>query len=276
MRKILITIVCVFSISLLYGQLTFTGQNQILIEEAIKDGFFVIHRCYQLKDTDGASPSYYGWNNLPYFGATYSLGIKVAEGYFLTDKAFRPWMYDSRFEEYAGNSRYTPVLSTSAYRLPEDTVYHVLPDSVVMIKEIAAHRVYLAQDTALFRQKGFSVDSTIGVKKGWLVWVVTDKPIAEKPDQAFSYLIYRTELTFEAGKESYEIRDPATSQYIVGGFYILPEVMDIGNIVFHLTGMLHHENGKWMAVRVSHSISSNVIQPQPSGGSLTPIKTRNK
>lgn len=274
MKKILIAIICNFFVTLLYGQLSFTAQNQILIEEAIKDGFFIIRRCYQLQDTVANAPAYYGWNNLPYFGETYSLGVKTPEGYYLTDKAFRPWIYDSRFEDYAGSSRYVPALLAGSYRLPEDTVYHTLPDSGVVIKDISTHRVYLAQDTALFRQKGFSVDYSDGVKKGWLVWVVSDTPLAEQNRQALSFLIYRSELTFEPEKDCYEIRDPVTSQNILGGFYLLPEVTGIGHLVLHLTGILHHEQGKWQVVRAGRSANSNATPPQPVGGSLTPINRR--
>jgi len=274
MRRLLIVIVGNFFISFLYGQLMFTAQNQLLIEEAIKDGFFVIRRCYQLQDTAEKTPTYFGWNNLPYFGETYTIGIKIPEGYYFTDKAFRPWMYDGKFADYAGSSRYVPVLSAGSYRLPEDTVYQVFPDSGIVIKEMSTHRVYVAQDTALFGQKGFSVDYTDGVKKGWLVWVVSDKPLEEQPNQSLSYLIYRTELTFEPERDWYEIRDPATSQHIVGGFYLLPQVTAIGHIVFHLIGTVHPEKGKWQVVRVSHSTHINATQPHATGGSLTPINSR--
>lgn len=252
---------------------TLTSANQQLIEDAVKSGIFIVHRSYRLQDTTVATPTFFGWQNRNYFGETYSLGIKVKEGYYFTDKAVRPWKYDSKFEEHADSKKFAPVLSASEYRMLGDTSYNVLPNGNILTMEISTDRVYLTQDTALFHQKGFSVDERDGIKKGWLAWLVTDQLMEEENLQTPSFVIYRSELTFEQGKEKYEIRDPATNKHILGGFYILPEITDIGQISFRLAGLAHHEDGKWHVVRVKHSTNTDTQQSQPTESGLTPIVT---
>jgi len=247
-----------------------TSSNQQLIEDAVKDGIFVVHRCYQLQDTTAEKPIFYGWNNKNFFGESYSLAIKVKEGYCLNDLAFRPWIYDKKFDEYAESAQFAPVISESKYRALEDTVWKSLPYQELLTKEMATHRIYLAQDS-VFLQKGFSIDYSDGVKKGWVVWLVADKSLMEDSQQIPSFLVYRTELTFEPRKESYEIKDPLTKKSILAGYYVVPETTEIGQIVFHLAGIVHQDKEIWQVVRMNNAANSNITKSKTTGSSLTPI-----
>jgi hypothetical protein len=247
--------------------------NQQLIESAVVNGLFVVHRCYQLQDTTTAEPSYFGWNNFSYFGDTYSLGVKVRNGYYSGNMAAHPWMYDIKYEEYRNRNRYVPVISESYYRQVEDTAYQTLPLKDRIVKEISSNRIYFVQDT-LFQNKGFEIDNSDGIKKGWLVWAVTEKPLAEQNNQAVSFLIYRAELVFESGKESYDIKNPSTDKVILGGIYLLPKTTGIGEITFQLTGYLHREDSQWQVIRpANHEMLRPLPDSELSNGEagLTPI-----
>ena len=252
-----------------FPPVTLQSANQQFIEDAVKNGVFIVRRCYRLQDTTTDPPSFFGWQNMDYFGETFSLGIKVVDGYLLGDSAVRPWEYDDKFKKHAQKERFVPVLSTSEYKTLDDTGYKPLPFREITTKEISAGRVYLAQDAAVFNQKGFSVDYSDGNKKGWLVWLVSDKPVEGQDHPAVTFMIYRSELTFERDKESYEVNIPATDKQPFGGFYVLPEITDIGQINFRLAGALHNENGKWQVIRVKNT------KERPAEGGLTPIMERN-
>ena len=249
------------------------GSNQQMIEEAVKDGLFVVRRYYQLQDTTKTEPTYFGWNNLPYFGFTYSLGMKVISGYYMDDMAARPWVYDSRYDEYRGNARYVPVISESEYRLHNDTVYLTLPFRDRIVGEITKDHICFIQDT-VFRNKGFMVDTVGGVKKGWLVWAVTDKPLSEQPGQALSFLSYRAELTFEAGKESYEVRNLTTDKVISGGIYVVPDYSKIGRITFRMAGILAKSGEQWKVIRIMKSSVGGSSGGTGNANELTPINKK--
>ena len=249
-----------------------SSSNQQLIEEAVKDGLFVVRQRYQLQDTTAQTPALFGWQNRNWFGESYSLGIKVKTGYYLSDKAIRPWIYDPKYEQYTANNKLTPVLSAREYRTVEDTVYKALPNNDISVKEISSSYIFQVQDSVSFEQKGFPVDTCDGTKKGWLVWLVTDKPLEEQTDQLPTYLIYRLEMNFEQGKDRYEIREPSSEKHILGGFYFVPAFNEIGQITFCLAGILNHENSKWYVVCLSDSIDTKVIQPNDSEVGLTPIQ----
>ena len=271
MKNIFIVLIIFVYVDVVAQPSLLQSSNQQLIVDAVEDGVFIVRRCYQLQDATAATPTYFGWQNHDWFGETYSLGIKVKEGYYLSDLAIRPWIYDKKFEQYAESKKFAPILSVSEYRMLEDTSYQTLPYRGVLMKDISTHRVYLAQDIASFHQRGFSVDDSAGMKKGWLVWLVFDKPLEEQNNQKPTFLIYRSELIFDQEKEYYEIRDPVTNKHILSGFYVVPEITDIGQINFILTGILHRENDKWQIVRFQNSANSNTIQSHSVEDGLTPI-----
>ncbi|MDR3218067.1 MAG: hypothetical protein LBU22_03665 [Dysgonamonadaceae bacterium] len=246
-KGIVLLLLCVVSASSVSAQFL-NSSNQQLIEEAVKNGFFIIHRTYQLQDTTAATPAYYTWNDAPGFGDSYSLAVKTTTGYYVHDKAAHPWLYDSKFEEYRDSRQYAPVISASEYKQAGDSAYISLSCNDCETEAIVKNKVYLIRDS-LFENKGFSVDYSNGTKKGWLVWAVSDKPMEEQHTQTLSLLIYRAELLFETGKELYEIQEPASNKSISGGFYVVPEFDEIGQIRFRLTGLLHKENDHWQVVR---------------------------
>jgi hypothetical protein len=241
--------------------------SQQLIEEAIKDGVFVVHSCYRLQDTTSDETTYYAWRNLAYFGDTYSLGVKVKKGYFTSDMANHPWKYDAKYEEYRRKNRYKPVISENYYRQINDTGYLSLSLENRSIKEISTNRIYLVEDT-VFQNQGFDVDNTNGLKKGWLVWVVTDKPLSEEENQEISFLIYRNELIFEAEKDTYNIetKNLPRNKTILCGIYVFPKQQQIGEITFLLCGYLHMENAQWQVVRYTNYEKENSVSDD-----LTPL-----
>ena len=240
------------------------SNNQQLIEDAVKNGLFVIHQTYKLQDKTTDEPAYYGWNNKPFFGETFSVGIKISEGYYVGDKAVNPWRYDSNFDTYSNNPQYVPVFSETKYRELSDTACMKLPFDMQSCKEIKEKCLYEIND-AVFGGKGFEENSTDEKHEGWLVWVVTDKPITKLNDSAIALITYRKELVFQPEVNSYEIESPSFKKDIIGGIYIVPKVTEIGKITFLLTGFLHLEKEKWFVVKFTENQSDDENH-------LTPLK----
>jgi hypothetical protein len=275
----ILCVACTHLICAQFDARSLSSGNQQLVEDAVKNGLFVIHRTYQLQDTTVTPPANYGWDNAPDFGEVYALGIKTANGYYTEDKAVHPWKYDPKFKEYSNSRQYVPVISAGEYRHADDTAYIPMPCDDYEMREIAKDRIYLVRDS-LFGNRGFSVDYSDGAKKGWLVWVVSDKPVSEQSAQKLSLSIYRAELQFEAAKEAYEIKEPASGKSIAGGFYVVPDFDEVGVIRFRLTGILHKENDRWQVVRLTplngELDGDRAIAPKSDKGDLTPAPDKGK
>jgi hypothetical protein len=243
----------------------FTSSAQQLVEEAVKEGLVVIRRCYRLQDTTAATPAYYGWNGAPHFGESYSLAVKTVEGYEVGDMAVHPWRYDARFERYRDSVRLVPVISTSEYRRLEGDSYAPLLLRDTAPAGVVAGRLYRLRDST---GEGFDHDPATGVARGWMVWVVSDSALSVAGTRKLSLVIYRLDITFEAGKSMHEVREAAgnlalKSKVRLGGIYILPRVTGIGQVTFKLAGFLHREGDRWYAIRGTGG---------PRGEGLTPVR----
>ena len=248
--------------------------NQQLIEDAVKDGIFLVRRCYRLQDTTSATPRFFGWGNLPYFGETFSVAVKTKNGYIISDKAVRPWIYDGKFEQEVDPNRFVPVLSTNEYRTMGNTDFIAFPDRNTSTREVSINSVYSVEDNELFEQKGFFIHDSDEVIRGWLVWIVFNNPLEGNSDeQTPTFTIFRSELTFEQGTDVYDIPAPAIDRHIVGGIYVMPKITDIGQTTFHLSGFLHKEGNQWKLVRLGNVGTGAAVQQAPAQtGGLTPIE----
>ncbi|MDR3261540.1 MAG: hypothetical protein LBT78_06860 [Tannerella sp.] len=220
------------------------------IEEAVKDGFFILRQNYQLKDISANPPGYYGWNENPHFGTVYSLGIKTVNGFYSDDKVLYPWNYDSKYDAYRTDKKYEPVISETHYRSPAFANYetmHFFSDSCSLL---ADSRLVYTQNS-VFGKKGFTVKNENGSKTGWIVWVASAKPL--ETSDTVSFAVCPAELTFEEGKRLYEVNDTVTgNREIAGGIFVVAEVTDIGQISYVLYGILSRNENKWQLVRMEN------------------------
>ena len=282
MKRILISIIAMVCMASSHAQFntqflprTLNSGNQQLIEDAVKGGIFIVRQGYQLKDTK--TDKLYGWNNDEQFGYTVSLGIKVQNGYYLDVKAVEPWRYDSKYNEYNDQKQYLPVISESKYRLfTDDSVFNDFTYDKGKLKALYGGQFYFAQDS-FFDNQGLEPDNSDGKKAGWLVWVVSSDSAANSTNESFSLLVYRNELTFETGKDTYNIKNPPTDSAILGGFYVVPEVTGIGKTSFRLNGLLNKKDGNWQVVRLTESAGKKeIVRDKPAQEGLTPIRQNKK
>jgi hypothetical protein len=247
--------------------------NQQLIEDAVKDGIFIVRQSYQIKDT--ATNTLYGWNGDEQFGYAVSLGIKAQNGYYLDNRAVEPWRYDDKFAEYNGKKQYVPVISESECRpLTNDSAFSIFSYDKDRLKTLSDGQFYFAGDSLLDRQ-GFDPDDSNGNKDGWLVWVLSPDSIRRVENESFSLLVYRNELTFESGKDAYKIKDPPTDKRILGGFYVVPKVIGIGKISFCISGLLNKKEDYWQVVRLTESSGKKeIFRDKPVKEGLTPIRQK--
>ena len=105
---------------------------------------------------------------------------------------------------------------------------------------------YLVGGTAR-EVRGFSVDSAAGDKDGWLVWVVAeDSTLSDNSE--LSLVTYRHSMTMDKDTLRYQLPDPVTTEYVVGGFYVVPQNTAVGVLDFKLAGFAVLKDGHWYLV----------------------------
>ena len=249
MRKIIIISILLISCNRLsfaqFGQNVFSSANQQLIERAVRDGIMLVRQEYQLEDT--VTMKRYTWNNRPEFGSSQSFCVLTGNGYIVSNKALEPWEHDSKYAKYT-DSVYRPVLSKTYCRTISDDKYREVgclnPTGTKTL--LQDDWIYVCDST--FNKRGFISDTVSGEKDGWLIWLTIND--VEKIDtEELTLVSYRHKLSIEEKKDIYEIPDPTTQRYIIGGIYVEPKYVEIGRIEFALIGIVVNIDNKWQMIR---------------------------
>ena len=115
--------------------------------------------------------------------------------------------------------------------------------------ELLSKKVYLKIDSIPFKGDGFQIDTTVGKKTGWIVWLIAHKPLHEiYTKDSISYLIYRKELEIKDEIQEYGVELPSLDEGVQGGIFIEPLQTAIGQLTFRLIGFVVANEGKWCIV----------------------------
>lgn len=252
-------------VSAQFTQSMFNSPNQQLVEQAVRNGVVLLRQDYQLLDT--VTNERYGWNHRDMFNSVYSVGIKVGGGYVVSDRFVHPWSYDGRYLDLTGVT-YVPVVSKTMGRIITDTVMTEIKygvSDVCPLEDSLAYRID-CEDSEL---EGFPVDSSAGAKDGWLVWVVAEDSTLSDSSE-LSLVTYRHSMTLDKDTLRYQLPDPVASDYIIGGFYVVPQNTAVGVLDFKLAGFATQKDGIWYLVAENISEYSAEVEAEDVS-MLTPV-----
>ena len=91
----------------------YEGHNNSIISEAVAPALTIIRQQYRLE----RGGEYYGKNKRPFYGETYTLGVKVSGGTIMQRGVVIPWENDADFHrvkqggKYSLNKAYFPPFS---------------------------------------------------------------------------------------------------------------------------------------------------------------------
>jgi hypothetical protein len=251
--------------------------NQQLIEDAVKDAFFIIRSPYQLKQKN--TNEIFGWNGREYFGdSIYTCGVKAIDGYYhavadlgfaqsrcyfktyigyyTTDKALHPWSYDNRYLSYAEKDFFTPIIAGSSYRELKEKSFKQLPSLISKKYTNYANIVYDVKDT-IFGDEALQLYKESMPDKVWFVWLHSDVPL-NNSNGKFFYTVYRKELPEVGADGLFMVNPPSVDGYLLAGICVVPVVSTVGMISFKFAGMICEHKGIWYMAPTQYS------QPQVS------------
>lgn len=274
MKRILFVLMIVVLTANSYAQLTTRKSTAVQwIEETTKSAFFLSRQSFQVSDKK--TGDLYGLNNKDEFGTEITLGVKVRNGYLLTDKAICPWDYNAKFDTYKEN--YTPVLYASEYSEFDSTVKYDTLD-IAHPNELLTKSLYFISSECL-SGKGLVVDCTKGQKRGWIVWIGTDKDDDLNQTANLRLTCYsKTVEVSEGGCVDVEVPD---NQNILGGVYVTPDNTVIGVLEFRICGVIVERDGKWgirfpfigkeKMLKPTHNKDKQEVKEDDVNDDLTPI-----
>ena len=282
MKKIVSIIVFLCICLVLQAQIYIKSTEQQFIEDVVKSGLFVSKQSFQICDRE--TGELFGLNGKKEFGVQYSIGVKVPNGFVLTDKAVRPWLYNNKFGKY--KQKYDPVFYQATFsEMTEKARYDSLDYTLAKLDELVDTTMYKFS-SGTFGGKGFVLDGTVGKKDGWIVWITAKKEYDFEKSANLNYTIYRKTITIDADKQSFDISNPNLEQNILGGIYVVPAYTKIGVIEFRLCGIVSFVGDGWKIycpfvgmkeeAQTSDEGTSNTEVKNDEPSELTPVKDMDK
>ncbi|MDO4160457.1 MAG: hypothetical protein Q4D41_08385 [Prevotellaceae bacterium] len=219
------------------------NSNENIVAQSVKSSLSLIRQQYRLK----RNGDYYGKNNMPYYGETYSIGVKVSGGMFLLSDVVEPWKNDEDYKRVNESKKYKPVLFWSYQRLLSDSTY-----KAIELEIGSEFFTPVNNDSSLYIHTeahpdfGLSIDYTSGQKSGYMIWAYT---CTNLQDSAMSVKLTQSQMSIEINPDSTDIIPLSTNDNnkILGGIYVVPNYDQHKGIVqYKLVGVaIKDDNSKW-------------------------------
>ena len=219
--------------------------NRQLIEEAIEQSIVNVNQYYILIDT--VSNQRLGRNDEDFFNKISYPGIISEEGVILESSNLTPWNNDKDYSKYEG--KYKPEISKTEIVINNKPV-NPLDTTIVKGEEVII--------LPISNQNGIEIDSSIGEKEGWIVWVSADKD-GKKELTSFTQKVNITE-----NREPVSIERPEELDNVEIGYFLTSNVSGPGQITFKLVGLAVDKEDSWKIIFPFTEIEEESV--------LTPLK----
>lgn len=218
-----------------------------LVFKAVAPALKIIKQQYRLKK-DG---DFFGRNNKPHFGESFSLGVKVAGGMILQNEVLYPWVNDKDYKDVNEAGKYTPVLYDSYQKSVIGGDYEKVDFELntPYVKSVGKDSLlYIHSD--VYSDFGLNMDTASGEKSGYMLWVY-------ETDGKCDYKVEA--LNLQASVESTVIPMKTSSpSKVLGGVYVIPVNERPGTISFYLVGVASTCNNKDWSLKLLTKDDANI------------------
>lgn len=236
----------------------YEGQPGSLVIKGISSSLSIVRQQFRLE----RNGKYYGKNNMPFYGETYSLGVKISGGEIFQNQVFRPWVFDTDYMRVNQAGKYKPVYFWSFQRAINDSVFKPV--------EMELETEYVRpvnSDSLIFMHTdaqsdfGLNVDETAGKKTGFLIWAYA----SSMNDSAMQVSLRQLPLQIVTYKDSLIEVNPEDSDKILGGIYVVPVIEKAGVIRLRLVGVCAKVNANdWALCLLTKDERQKVIKTKKS------------
>lgn len=220
----------------------YEGQHNTIISDAVAPALTIIRQQYRLE----RGGEYFGKNKRPYYGETYTLGIKVSGGTIMQRGVVIPWENDADYHRVKQGDKYKPAIYWSLQRSLSDSIWKTV--------ELELGTQYVSsvdRDSLLFRHAdamsdfGLPVDETTGKKKGYLLWAYSNTSVQ---DSAMHVSLRQVSHHIETSADSvYYSVSPKDAEKVIGGVFVVPVIERAGYIKLQMAGIASkNKKGKWV------------------------------
>ena len=250
------------------------GKNQemSILKEALSSDLYLIRQQYRL-ERKGKT---YGKSYKPYYGETYSLGIKVSGGMYVTNSVIEPWKGDVDYERVNADGKYKPEYFWTYQRHLNDSVYKAveLDFGTAYISAVNVDKsLWLHQD--LQSDFGLSIDNSLGEKRGYVLWAYSN---TDAQDSAMVVELRQSVFKTVVKADSTLVpMSPNNEGKLIGGLFVVPKYEKGGVVKMMLAGVaVKNAASKWSLQLLVSNLKQNEVAASPTESSTKPDKSGKK
>ena len=253
------------------------GTNE-LIESAVGEGVYIVRTNYALKEKK--TGKLFGLGGKHYYGYFVTVGYALPEGFVCDPIALAPWLNDKAYDKYRDNGDYEPVLLDSLY-VSQAVAKSTLQTFAISKTQRMPDSPWVLLSTQPANTKGFQTNAMEqDGTNGWIVWLSASSDANLGTDSQLVLTSTNKQIAI-ADSTKTAIEAPLLTKGLLGGLYVLPEVIGVGEIRLNLRGVLAKEDDLWFIYPIrtnwrqakakEHEVSSPQIEESPGTEDLTPI-----
>ena len=219
----------------------YEGQHNTIVSDAVAPALTVIRQQYRLE----RSGEYYGKNKRPFYGETYTLGVKVSGGTIIQRGVVFPWENDQDYHRVKQGGKYKPSIYWSFQKSLSDSIWKAV--------ELELGSQYVSpvdRDSLLYRHTdamsdfGLPVDETSGKKNGYLIWAYSSTNVQDSTMQvSLRQISHQLETSVDS---VYYSVNPKDGDKIIGGIFVVPVIERAGYIKLQMVGIaFKNKEGNW-------------------------------
>jgi len=208
------------------------GNSDSLIINAVSPALSLIRQQYRLE----RNGEFFGKNKKPFYGETYTLGIKIAGGTIIHRDVLLPWENDEDYKRVNSSGKYKPVHFRSMHHNVNEKEWES-----VDLELGTQYTSPLSTDSLLFRHTdatrdfGLPEDSTTGFKRGYLIWAYSTTNLQ---DSTMQVKLQSSVIAIDVRLDSTSIGlRPEIRENLLGGLFVVPKVELPGTIRILLAGV---------------------------------------
>lgn len=212
-----------------------------LVGDALAPALSVIRQQYRLE----RGGDYYGKSKRPYYGETYTLGIKVSGGTILQRGVIVPWENDEDFQRVNKDNKYKAEWYKTLQRTLQDSIWQPveLELGTQYISSINSNNTLYIHTDAM-SDFGLPTDETPGKKNGYLVLAYTSSSVQ---DSTMRVSLRQSSYQVDASPDSTTIAlSPSDADKVIGGVFVVPVIERAGYIELLMVGVAaKNSDGSW-------------------------------
>ena len=247
------------NVYLRYKEMDTTDTAQIVMSpifiNAVIPALSVIRQQYRLE----LNGDYYGKKGNPYYGESYTLGVKISNNTILQRGVILPWENDADYQRVNAGGKYTPTYFRSFQRPITETEWKATEfdfGTQFTTPTSSDSLLFLNQDKVA--DFGLPDDRTEGTKQGLLIWVYST---TNNQDSAMQIRYQQSSMTIDAKADSSCISiKPDNIDNVLGGIFVVPQIERVGYIKVLLVGVaVKDSNNEWKLKLLTESTEAKEV-----------------